>query len=262
MLSRASELKGFQLEARDGTIGRVKDLLFDDETWTIRYIVADTGGWLTGRRVLLSPRSVKPGAVDQHRLPVDLTRAQIERSPGIEEDQPVSEQYQRDLHAYYGWPAYWGVGPYPMAGTLPPVVTSSPPTARSEATGGSDRQSNAPERTGDPHLRSSGHVTGYRIQATDGTIGHVEDVLVDFDAWVIRGIVVDTRNWLPGRKVVLPSGVVDRVSWTDSAVAVHLSREAIKGGPEYRPDVAIPADFEQRLAAYYDELAGAERGRG
>lgn len=247
MLHQASKIRGYHLEARDATIGTIKDFLFDDEAWTIRYLVVDTGRWLPGRRVLLSPAAFLAGDRGSKKLPVDLTKNQIENSPGEETDRPVSAEHQRDLHAYYGWPAYWSTGPYPMAGVVPPPSVAIPPA-------GTSRAADAGRQAGDPHLRSVDHVTGYEIQATDGAIGHVEDFLLNLTDWTVRGIVIDTRNWLPGRKVVVAASVIDRVSWTDSAVAVHLTREAIEASPEYSPDLELPRDYEQQLAEYYEMM--------
>lgn len=246
MLHRASELKKVHLETRNGTIGKIKDLYFDDESWTVRYLVVDTGRWLSGRRVLLSPSSVIGGALDRDKLPVNLTKAQIDKSPGIQTDQPVSEQHQRDLHAYYGWPAYWAVTPYPMGGVAPVMVPAPAPAVSRE-----------PTAPGDPHLRSVEHVTGYKIRASDGALGQIDDFLVDPDEWIIRLLVVDTGGWLSGKKVVVAAGAVDRISWTDSEVAVQLTCDAIKASPEYSADLPLDPDYEQRLISYYDQTAGS-----
>lgn len=246
MLHPATDLRKSQLEAREGVIGKLKDLLFDDESWTIRYLVATTGRWLPGRRVLVSPLAAVAGAYTTHKLPMSLTKDQIKQSPGEESDRPVSEQFQRELHAYYGWPAYWTVGPYPMAGMIPPVAVPPPGSGAGAV--------DAPAVAGDPHLRSIEHVTGYKIHALDGTIGHVEDFLVDLSDWTIRLVVVDTRDWLPGKKVLVTPAAVDRISWTDSEVSVHLTRDAIKDSPEWSGE-PLDAEYEQRLAGYYDQLA-------
>jgi hypothetical protein len=247
MISTFSNLKNLHLECRDGTIGRVKDLFFDDEAWTIRYLVGDTGRWLPGRRVLLSPYSVVPGGADHGKLPVNLMKAQIQNSPGVEADEPVSEQRQRELHTYYGWQPYWGVAPYPMAGMLPPAAAVPP----AEALVDSPPAETQPR--GDPHLRSAHETCGYAIHALDGTLGHIEDLIVHLENWTVPAVVIDTRNWLPGRKVVVSSSVIDRVSWSAREVGVHLDRESIKQSPEYSPDEPLDDDFERRITAYYQE---------
>jgi len=111
MLRKAKELKGAKLQARDGAIGKIKDLYFDDEAWTVRYLVADTGSWLTGRKVLLSPFAVqKIRSADEHVLEVNLSRRQIEESPSIDEAMPVSRQFEIEYYQYYNWPIYWAGG--------------------------------------------------------------------------------------------------------------------------------------------------------
>lgn len=238
MMTELSELQKHHLECLDGTIGKLKDVFFDDEDWIIRYVVADTGGWLTGRRVLLSPAALTPEAAAQGRLPIHLTKAQIEASPGIEADLPVSEQHQRDLHAYYGWQPYWGMAPYQMAGMMPPSVPDS----------SVETPAPAPEPPrGDPHLHSAAHVRGYTIEANDGTIGHVADFLVALEDWTIGALVVDTRNWLPSRTVVLPSTAIEGIRWGSRKLVVRLDRETVKHAPEYDNTVPLPPDFERRL---------------
>lgn len=246
MMTELSELQKYHLECRDGTIGKIKDVFFDDELWVVRYVVADTGGWLTGRRVLLSPAALIPEGAAQGKLPVNLTKTQIESSPGIEADLPVSEQYQRDLHEYYGWQPYWGVAPYPMAGMLLPPVAATPggPAAPVPAGAG-----DAPR--GDPHLHSAAHVRGYDIDARDGTIGHITDFIVQLDDWTIGAVLIDTRNWLPGRTVVVPSKAIDGVRWGSRKVSVHIDRESVKAAPEYDPTIPMTPEFEQRLAEHF-----------
>ena len=111
MLRGANELKGYTIEASDGDIGEVVQFYFDDEKWTIRYLVADTGGWLMGRRVLISPAAL--GRVDSNsrRLHVNMTKERVENSPSIDTDRPVSRQHETDYYNYYGYPYYWS-GPY------------------------------------------------------------------------------------------------------------------------------------------------------
>jgi sporulation protein YlmC with PRC-barrel domain len=187
MMRSASHLKGTTIAATDGDIGSVQDLYFDDLTWTIRYLMVDTGTWLPGRQVLISPRSV--GTVtDEHRIPVALTRSQVENSPSTDTDKPVDRQYEEEYSRYYGYPYYW-TGPYRWGETAYPGEALALPVA--------------PEMvytppTGDPSLRSVRNVTGYYIEATDGDLGHVEDFIVDTGEWALRYMVVDTRNWWPG----------------------------------------------------------------
>lgn len=240
MLYRAKTLQGYKLNSRDGEIGQVKEFYFDDQRWTIRYLVADTGHWLTGRQVLLSPYAL--GAVDHlaKDVAVDLTKKQIEDSPSLDSDKPVSRQFETTYYGYYGMPMYWGGiynwGEYPY-----------PQRDRSKW---SERASTG--KKWDYTLRSTRDVTGHHIQATDGAIGHVEDFIIDPETWAIRYLVVDTRNWWPGKKVLVSPQWIERVSWSESKVFVNLSREAIKQSPGFLDDSVLDRDYETVLHHHYN----------
>ena len=112
MLSKVKTLNGYSIEnTTDETIGKVKDIYFDDRYWTVRYLVANTGKWLTGRKVLLSPYALVAVNADHENIVADLTKKQIEDSPSLDSDKPVSKQFESDYYGYYGWPTYW-YGPY------------------------------------------------------------------------------------------------------------------------------------------------------
>ena len=240
MLKTVSELKGLTMAAADGDVGSVQDLYFDDVSWTVRYLVLDTGVWLPGRQVLISPMSVM-GAVEQDRIPVRLTRDQIEQSPTVEADEPVNRQYELHYSRYYGYPYYWS-GPYRWGNTRVPEATAAPPA---------DAPVELATDEGDPHLRSARDVIGYYIEASDGDLGHVEDFLVDDREWAIRYMVVDTRNWWPGKKVLVSPEWIRSVSWPDSRVHVELTREAIKAAPEFDPSRPVERDYEGRLFEHH-----------
>jgi sporulation protein YlmC with PRC-barrel domain len=221
MLEPSKKLIGRRVEARDGEMGKVKDVYFDQAGWVVRYLVVDTGRWLPGRQVLISPTSVT-GLSDDQRLSVLLTKAQVEDSPPITWDKPVSREMEEQLSLHYSWPTYWAP-PLPGAPILDPmlggrvapqIVTIEHETERS--------------------LRSVEEVTGYRISATDGDIGHVEQFLIDTDSWEVSSVVVDTKNWLPGRKVVLSPARIRKIDWASSHVEVDLDRTHVKEAEEYR----------------------------
>jgi uncharacterized protein YrrD len=240
MLIKAKTLKGYKLESRDGEIGKVKEFYFDDRHWAIRYLVADTGDWLTGRQVLISPYALRAVIKEEQRLAVDLTKKQIENSPSLDSDKPVSRQFEDAYYGYYEWPGYWN-GPY-MWGSYPYIVR--------------DREKwNEPtkaEKAWDPHLRSTHDVSGRHIQAADGEIGHVVDFIIDDETWAIRYLIIDTQNWWPGKKVLVSPQWIERVSWSESKVFVNLSRETIKKSPEYTDDSLLTRDYEMGLHRHYD----------
>jgi uncharacterized protein YceK len=223
MFQSIKQSYGNKLGASDGDIGHVKDFYFDDQNWAIRYLIADTGSWLPGRQVLLSPHSL--GGVDQSGrvLHVNLTRKQIEDCPSIASHKPVSRQYEEEYYRYYGWPYYWqGDG---LWGTTDVPILELPPKALpSESTTMIGPQ---PERA-DAHLRSTQAVNGYHIKASDGMIGHVCDFMMDARSWAIRQLVIKIGHRFSGKEVQIPSRNVEQISYPDSTVFVNLTREAVE----------------------------------
>jgi sporulation protein YlmC with PRC-barrel domain len=223
MLQSIKQLYGNKLGATDGEIGHVNDFYFDDKSWAVRYVVADTGSWLPGRQVLISPRAfggfLRTGKV----LSVNLSRKQIEGSPAIGSRKPVSRQYEEEYHQYYGWPYYWegdglwGKSEFPIL-SVPPKMTPAKKTAAT----------NGEHDAADTHLRSAQAVNGYHIKAIDGIIGHVCDFIMDDKSWAIRQLVVKTGHRFTGKEVQIPVGKVDRISYEDSTVFVNLTMEAIE----------------------------------
>ena len=229
MLKSIKQLYGNKLGASDGEIGHVKDFYFDDRNWAVRYMVADTGSWLPGRQVLISPHAFPEGFRGKI-LRVNLTRKQIENSPSIESHKPVSRQYEEEYYRYYGWPYYWrGDALWGMSGF--PILELPPKPLPGEPASASGPQS---ERT-DAHLLSTQAVNGYHLQASDGTIGHVCDFMMDARIWAIGQLVIQTGHGLSGKEVQIPAGKVDRISWDESKVFVNLTKEAIEQNPAHHP---------------------------
>jgi hypothetical protein len=242
MLIKAKELVDFKMECRDGVIGRVEEFYFDDMHWAVRYLVADAATWLPGKPVLISPYAL--GAVSRERqsLYVNLTKKQIEDSPSPDSDKPVSKQFEMAHSEYFGWPAYWG-GPF-MWGDYAYVERNQEKWVRARPEG----------RLWDYHLRSTREVCGYAVEAVDGGAGHVDDFVLDDESWAIRYLVVDTRHWWPGTKVLVAPPWIERVSWGDSKVFINLSRQAIKASPPYDAAALLTRDYEEKLHKHYERL--------
>jgi hypothetical protein len=243
MLTNASFLTGLAVHATDGELGTVKEFYFDDENWAIRYLVVETGGWLLGRQVLISPISVTRVDWENKRVDVALTKKQVEHSPNIDTDQPISRQHEADYSGYYGYNYYWG-GPFMWGPAYFPMDLTRKSSV--EVAKEKDRRESA-----DSHLRSSKNVTGYHVEATDGGIGHIESFVVDDERWAIRYLEVATRNWLPGKKVLVAPTWILRVSWLDSKLYSLLSREEIKSAPEYLVSRPLMREYENQLYAHY-----------
>jgi hypothetical protein len=214
-------LYGHKLEAADGEIGHVKDFYFDDESWAVRYVVVDTGSWLPGRQVLLSPHAFGSLAPAGKTLVVNLTRKQVENSPAIELHKPVSRQYEEEYYRHYGWPFYWEGGD--IWGASPFPVAPAPGNPSAESGGHKDGA--------DAHLRSTQAVNGYHLQAGDGTAGHVCDFMMDAKSWAITHLVIKTGHRLSGKEVQIPSSEVGQISYDESTVFVSLTKDAIERIP-------------------------------
>jgi hypothetical protein len=247
MLISANELKGYSINATDGEIGALEEFYFDDDNWTIRYLVADTGTWIPGRKVLIPPISVAGVDRSDEKVNVRLSRKQVENSPDIDAHMPISRLQEISFFRYYGYPYYWA-GPYAWGPAAFPEGLAIPAAPAPELEAPNDET--AEEHV---HLRSTREVTGYYVEATDGEIGHVADFVVDDESWALRYLVIDTRNWLPGKKVVVAPGWIHQISWRESKVYVNLSREAIKRSPEYDPAKPLTRDYEARLYKHYDQ---------
>jgi hypothetical protein len=252
MLRRFGDLRSYTIGATDGDIGSIDDLYFDDLSWTVRYLVADTGGWLSGRKVLLSPAALRGIDAAGARLRTNLTRGQVEGSPSIDTQKPVSRQHETEFLSYYDYSPYWAgpyrwgayAYPYPGEGLLPPMA--GPAESRvAEELAARERQ------THDEHLRSVREVTGYGIRATDGELGHVEDFLFDEQDWAIRYLIVDPRSWWPGPHVLVGVDWIRSVSWDGSTVDVDVSREAVRNAPRYEPGGPFGREEEARFYGYY-----------
>lgn len=239
MLKSAIQLRGVAAMAADGDAGAVDDVYFDDERWTVRYLVVETGGWLHRRKVLVSPIAVSDVDWGSQRLRLNLTREQIRNGPEIDTDKPVSRQHEIEFFDYHGYPYYWA-GPLAWGVAAYPVPAAEMQVPSLQETAG-ERAAQEREKS-DPHLRSSREVIGYDIRATDDSVGHVEDFLIDDKDWTIRLMVVDTRNWWPGKKVLVSPDRIERVSWEDQQIAVNITRAEVEGSPEFDPAKLIPGD--------------------
>ncbi|MBK5207437.1 MAG: PRC-barrel domain-containing protein [Polaromonas sp.] len=251
MLRSMNDLEDCAIRATDGTIGQVKDLYFDDKAWVIRYLVVDTGTWLSSRKVLISPIAIGHPNWMEKVLPVSITKEKVKNSPAIDTDKPVSRQHEMAYMGYYGYPYYWGGAGFWGGGAYPGMLMtgySGFGAARPEVEEAYARAEAARHQDDDLHLRSCKAVKGYHIHASDGDIGHVQGLLVDEETWAIRYIIVDTSNWWLGHQVLIAPQWIQDVSWPDAKVSVNLTRQAVKDAPAY--DAAAQLDRNQESGIY------------
>jgi len=258
MLRNIKELENSEISATDGSVGHVKDFYFDDQAWAIRYLVVETGIWLSSRKVLISPISIHDPNWTEKRVPVSITQEQVKHSPNIDTDKPVSRQHEMQYLDYYNYPYYWGglgfwggeLYPYAM---LPGYAGIGSHRAESLGAGNAaeERAEKETHLHDNPHLRSFNEVLGYHIHATDGEIGHVEGMLLDEKTWAIQYFIVNTSNWWIGHQVLISPKWITDVRWSDGGISVDLSRESVKGAPPYNSTEELNRDRESELYEHY-----------
>lgn len=248
MLRKATDLVGSTIHATDGDIGSISTVYFDDDRWTVRYFVVDTGGWLPGRKVLISPLAIRQASAAGRRIDTSLTREQVKNSPGVDTERPVSRQHEIAYSDYYRYPYYWaGPGVWGAAALPPPNVAPAESVRAAAAAGDAERAQD--ERNS--HLRDVSEVRGYHIHASDGSIGHADEFLIDNENWTIRYLVIDTSNWIGGRRVLISPTWVTSIRWEAAAIGVGLTRDAIRRSPEYDPSAPVERVYEERLHTHY-----------
>jgi len=268
MLRTVQDLDGYSIRATDGDVGRVWDFLFDDQSWVIRYLVIETGFWLTQRKVLISPLAIGNAMWDQRLLPVAITQEQVRDSPDIDTQRPVSRQHERQYLDYYGYPYYWtGSGIWGTHASPGQMLAGSPEPASAPGVDFA-RQEDVRHDHDDPHLRSGRVVRHYHVHASDGEIGRIHGMLIDDQTWAIRYLIVDTSAWWLGHLVLVSPDWIERVNWQDSTVSVQLTREAVRTSPPYRLSTQLERIEEAALHGHYgkhgywaDDLLGAAEER-
>jgi sporulation protein YlmC with PRC-barrel domain len=237
MLRNMRDLQGYAIRATDGLIGKVDDVYFDDEDWAVRYVVVDTGRWLSGRKVLIPP--VFLGSLDwkARTFSVSITMDLVKRSPGIDTQRPVSRQHEASYSGYFGGAGLWGMGAYPGSLTAQGRIREDLRAHRTHETRTLENY----------HLRSSTAVIGHHIAATDGYIGHLDDLLLDDHSWAIRYLIVNTSNWWGGHHVLVAPQWVEDVSWPDATVSITLTRQAVKEAPPYEPGAQLDRQQKEEL---------------
>ena len=219
MQRRGSAFNGFTVEATDGHVGVVTDILFEEKTWALRWFVIDTDPWWSRRQILIHPSAMERPDILGHRFSINLTKLQVDASPGIQSDKPVSRQMEQKLDIAYGYGPGLDVGSYGGA-------------AFGTQWDGWLNQNGAITRAaavdGDPRLRSMNEVKGYRIHALDGEIGHLTDFLIDDESWKIDSVLIATMNWWPAKHVLLPAPAITEISWQGQYLRVDQTRYNIK----------------------------------
>lgn len=235
------------MKATDGLVGHCKDILFDDDSWGIRYLDVNTGGWLSGRRVLLSPINLEPPNWLHKTIPTPLTRDQIENSPGLATDIPVSRQWEASFYDYYNSPHFTTSGGY-----LWGYTHHNPHDYQKEAIDELFRQKGF-----DSHLRSINELKGYKIKSIDDEFGSIRDFLFDDDVWVIKYVVAETVKWIPSKHILIPPEAIETFNWSEELVEVDLRKELIKEAPEFESVEFVDPFYETQVHNFFNQTSSS-----
>ncbi|MEI6098519.1 MAG: PRC-barrel domain-containing protein [Alphaproteobacteria bacterium] len=258
MLVKATDTNGYDVQASDGTLGIVVDLLFDDASWTVRWLVVETGNWWADRRVLVPASALGRPDSKARKLPVHLTMVQIEGSPDVDTHRPVSRQYESSAYDYYGFSPYWGTDLYLSGfaywGGRVPMAASLETERREEEIAQLQRQND------DQNLRSMAEIIGYHIHATDGQIGHLSDVLIEESDWTLRYLIVNTSNWWQGREVLISPRSTQFIRWTERLIYLAVDRDQIRSSPDYDASRPVDMAFAADMDSHYGPKRPADAG--
>jgi sporulation protein YlmC with PRC-barrel domain len=218
MTWRFSSLVGNSILAQDGPIGTIKDFLFDDDTWLLKWLVVDTGSWLPGRQVLIPTTTMGPPSAVTRSVSVAMSMERVKNSPGLDFDQPVSRQFESTMFGYYGLDPFIGAGRYPVSNSIavPFDTQFAPPSERQPM----------PD-TEDHHLRSMATIQGYHCHATDGDLGFIADILIDTDRLRVSDFVIDTGIWWPDKRVIIAPQSIAKIRWRDAQIDLRLSQATV-----------------------------------
>ena len=250
MFQSVKKMIGIAIKAQDGEIGAVDQLFFDDQSWAIRYLVVTIGSLLIHRKVLISPAALD--GFSNHELVVNATTDQVRNSPDIDTEKPISREKEEELHDYYAWSYYWG---YPLyynsLGTelYPNIQYTDAFIYQLNKKNETDKDHVKAEN----HLRSTHEVIGYSVSTINGEFGYVDDFLTDTQHWGIRYLVLNTGDFLPGRKIIVAAHWVKDISWDNRSVSFDLNIDTLRNGPTYDPSIPLTRDFERRVYEYYEK---------
>jgi uncharacterized protein YrrD len=253
MLKSVKQIQGFTLKSNDGEIGKVVNFLFDDQDWIVRHLVVETGNWLFQKKVLISPVAINEVLLGKREIVVSLSKSQIEASPDVDTEKPVSRIMEAQIYDHYQWPYYWGAssawGMTTFQGVMGGPITFSQPGTSLES---ELQKEAAPAILEDElHLRSSREVLGYHVKGPENSYGHVSDFVLEMKNWAIRYLVVDLHRVFSRHPVLLPRECVDGIRWSDQQFCVNRSEEDLARAPKFRPKEPITRKFEERTFEYF-----------
>jgi len=234
------EILGYTIKTKDGENGRVKDFIFDEKQWAVRYLEADFGSLFSSQKLLIPKVFFDSPDWDKKHFPIELKQSDFEKCPKPEDRKPVSRKLEEEIYEFYELNPYWAKAYFGSAGNFYPPRPINVPSRISS------------EEDVDTILRSFKEVEGYHIHAMDGKLGHIEDIIIDDIDWQIIYVIIDTKNWLPwSKKVIIAVDWMESISYVKQEVNINLKTEIIKNAPEFNSVNLIDFKFEKSLFDYY-----------
>ncbi|EPX77919.1 hypothetical protein [Salipiger mucosus] len=224
MLMSFHDLRSYGIHATDKQTGSINDFYFDDHEWRLRYLVAHTGFFLTGRETLVGAARLGTPDTERMELPINLSAQELRTAEPGEAHQPANAQ----RHATHMLPdtGFWA--PYLVATEL--FYTPSRAQELMAETRDENDTTEA-EDYQDMKLRSMVEVIGYKIAEKDGDVGSVCGFLIDPEDWTLQHVVVETGHWLPGRRVAITTRWIEAADWHEQRIHVEVSRQEIEEAP-------------------------------
>lgn len=253
MLRKLHSLKSFVVHGRDGKFGKVDDFYFDQRQFVVRYLVLDTGNWLKQEETLISTQAIDDIDFDGKKIMVDLTTDQLEGSPSIKKNEPISKVKEKEIIEYFGWPDYWTKSHSSDSELIHAGTTERKKLLDFKIL---EKEKEAEEKAEKTNLRSVEEVRGYKIHAKDDNFGHVKDFFADEESWVIRYLLIDTRKIMDGKFVLIAPDWIQSISWQGKEIFVNKEKEEIEAAPEYEEEKSedlIHKSYEEILYDHYDE---------
>jgi hypothetical protein len=213
MLWGASSIRGYAVVATDGTSGTVADFIFEDQGWTIKWLVVETGAWFSGRRLFVPVSAFEHPDPETREFSLSMTLAELADCPGRD----LAELSDAETGAHF---------------------TEADMAGNQTTDGG-------------PHFRSLAVMHLASIEAADGEVGHAEDFLIDSADWQIKYLVVDTSDWWFGEKILISTRAITGIDTMHHVVTLDATRQFVKDGARFSPEQTVDGAFDESFETYF-----------
>jgi hypothetical protein len=234
------QLLDYSVKATDGEKGNVKDFLFDEDKWIIRYLEIDLGTFFKDRKVLIGRTFLNTPEWSENIFPINITKSDIEKAPKLEKHLPVSLKYEEIYNKFNNQENYWDFQSITGRILYPQRPIKSP-------------KQELNEKNIDSNLRSFQEIENYQVHSKDGVFGHICDFIVDDEDWQIVYAIIDTSNWVPWnkKKVIIPINSLVEISYIREEIKLNMNIDKIKNSPKYNESLAFVPNYEESVNSFY-----------